>query len=122
MAMNDALNDREAHACSFKLGLSVQALEHTEQRARMFHVEPCAIVADKINAFSLFHPAADLNPRSFFSPGEFEGIGEKINDGLLEQSQIADAVGNLFELQLHLAIGLLGAQFVKHLADEAGKV
>src|ERR1051326_723834 len=87
----------------------------------MFHVEPSAIITDKINSFAFFQTTADMDTSIGFAASEFEGIGEKIDDDLLEQSQITKAVGQFIELKFNGSAGVLGAEVVKYFAEEIGE-
>ena len=61
MARYDPLHICKPYSCTFKLLLSMQSLEYSEESIRIFHVKPNAIVRDEEGVFVVLVFASDFD-------------------------------------------------------------
>ena len=88
MTMDDTLHNRQAHPCSFVLFGAVQALEDAEEFVYIRHIEAYAVVFDKIDVLPARLATADFDRSHLALAGKFEGIGQEVDQDLLEQGRI----------------------------------
>jgi len=88
VVLDDSLDGSQANAGSFEFILAMTALENAEEFARVFHVEPGAVVADEINHFLTLLERADFNLCWIPATGVFEGISHQIGKNLLDEAWI----------------------------------
>ena len=89
---------------------AVQALEDAEELADVLHVEAHAVVAHKVGTCS---PSCSSQPTSMWATlalaGELEGIGQQVDEDLLEQGGVGLAGRQVADDDLDLPPILLGA-------------
>src|SRR5882724_10825134 len=61
VSLDDAPGDCKPHACAVELGFGVHALEQSEQLARVFHVEPYAVVCDEVGIPAALAASTDFD-------------------------------------------------------------
>ena len=89
MFAHDPLHGRETYARSFEILGAVQALKHTEQFVRVFHVEAHPIIPHE----NRFPPGNHSFAHRDFGRGSgasiFHGICQQVGENLLDQAGIA---------------------------------
>ena len=99
MPVNDALDDGQTHAASFEVFLPMQPLKDGEQFVDIFHVEPDAVVLDRVNDRSPARLSSGIQPISIlrFLPilGVLEGIRKQIDPDELQEPVISQARGQV---------------------------
>src|ERR1700730_17420380 len=88
VALDNALDDRQAHASAFEILRAMQSLEYAEQLVGILHVEASAIVADKEDLFVGDFARTDLYDGVGAHACIFESIVDEVHEYLLEQCRI----------------------------------
>jgi hypothetical protein len=81
MTMDDALNSRQADAGPFERFGLVQTLEDAKQLVGIPHVETDSVVPDEHDRLVFLSSGASyLDLRLRTCPGEFDGVGDEIDE------------------------------------------
>ena len=120
--MYDPLNGGQADAGSLEFFEAVETLERAEELIGVSHVETGAVVADEIDALTLFVMSADRDLGVGLFGGEFPGIAEQICQGDAEQVGVRrrDKIG--LDLHMDAALPLASQGRVQHRARHFGDV
>src|SRR2546421_5170451 len=86
VAVDDALRDRQADAGAVIVLGAVQPLEHPKELVGVAHVEADAVVAHKIHGLPALRAPAHGDTRHVAVGGKLEGVGQQVDEDLLEQS------------------------------------
>src|SRR5213592_590472 len=80
--MKDALNQRQTHTRSLKFIFMMQALKDAKQFVSVFGIEANTIVLHVVDVFFALGAAAEFDPSAIAVAGEFNRVGEEINEYL----------------------------------------
>ena len=116
--MDDALHNGQAHPGSFVLFGAVQALEDAKELVCICHIEADPIVLDKIDVFPSNLATADFDHSDLALAGKFEGIGQQIDQDLLEQGGIGLTVRQCANAKVNVPLFLHGAKVVECLPHQ----
>src|SRR5205807_142648 len=95
---DDPVHDRQADSGALERLLRMQALKHAEEPVGVAHVEADAVVAHVIDDVGALTQRAHLDARVVPSGAELDGVRQQIDQHLLEQRAIREAVGELSDL------------------------
>ncbi len=70
VALDDAVNERQANARAGELVVRVQPLKHTKQPGRVPHVEACAVIPDEKDVRTISTLRSNLDRRTLPVAGE----------------------------------------------------
>src|SRR6185312_14895987 len=118
VALNDALDDRQAHARSFELRLRMQALEHAEQLARVLHLETDSVVTHEVEGLAAPALTIDLDDGRIALPRELECIGQQIHQHLLQQRAVRIAALEFSDSYVHAPACISRKQLVREAPHE----
>ena len=90
VAMDDALDGRQADTGSFELLGSVQALEHAEKLSGITHIETRTIIDDTIDCPAFDSLAIDQDMSGAATARIFDRVIDQIEKGLAQQGGIAE--------------------------------
>ena len=86
MALNDPLHDRQAHAGTLELIVTVQALKHSKQPVRILRIESSAVVSNDVFVFLRAPLGGRLRSHAdSLWLRELERVGQKIHQHLPQQ-------------------------------------
>src|ERR1035441_6086199 len=117
--VNDALDVRQADACSLELLLGVQALKHSEHLNSITRIEPRPVVADENNLLAVATGSATnfyLSLRA--SAGELHCIGDQINQHQAQQGTVGPHCGQRMDFPDNVALLRLGLSIAHYLLDQ----
>src|SRR3954463_5087537 len=89
VTLNNAPDVGEADADAFKLGRGMQSLKDAEQFAGILHVKTNAVVSNVHQPFGGLFLGGNFDASGLFGPGEFESVGNKVEECLAQQGGIA---------------------------------
>src|SRR4029077_19283505 len=84
VAMNNPLHNCQTYAGAFKFVRAMQSLEHTEKLVRVLHVEPGAVVGNKINVLSVLTLGANFDDGIAPIAGILDRVGKKVRPNLFQ--------------------------------------
>jgi len=99
VAVDNALNQCQAHASAFEFRVAVQALKHPEEFANERHVESDAIVLHVIGRLADTGLTTDFDDRSCLLSAEFNCVAKEIGEHLSQHGEIATRRRQRFEHQ-----------------------
>ena len=115
MPVNDAPHIGEPDTGALKLGLRMQALEHTEQLIRILHVEPHAVVANAAHGLAVTAGAGDIDRGHRAWMSVFHGVPEQIHEHQAQHAGIGPDLGQGLDVPDDLSIPRLFLQVLDHL-------
>src|SRR2546427_12833272 len=100
---NDPVDDRQADAGTFVVLGPVQPLKNAEKLVGITHVEPDAVVLDEKDRFHRagVRSGAVYDSCWFPPPRVLQGVADEVDEHLLEQDRLGQALGKLSDRQLH---------------------
>ena len=109
MPADDAFDDREARPGPLEVFLSVQALEHAEDRLSVLHVKTHAVVADVVHG-RVAALATHLDDCGVAIARELHRVAQQINDDATEECRVALGVSEIVDPPLDAALARFGAR------------
>ena len=106
MAMNDALDSRQADAASGEILRRVKPLESAEEFADIRHVETGAIIADEVDLLPILLRHAQLDPGLRLFLRELPRVAEQVLEYHLQQPRITLGRDPLRDYALDAALRL----------------
>src|SRR5947209_5640035 len=120
VAVDDALHDREAHSSACIVLGTVQPLEHPKEFVGVAHVEADTVVAHKVGALAALLARTYGDAGHIPVGGKLEGIGQQVDEDLLEQGGVGLAGREIVEGDVHAPPLLVRVHVREYLADEGG--
>ncbi|VCU71971.1 hypothetical protein PIGHUM_04063 [Pigmentiphaga humi] len=123
MALDDTAHVGQSDAGAFEFFHAMQALEHAEQLADIFHVETYAVVAYMHHMPAVARFGADLDDGGIAPTRVFHGVGQQVAHGQVDVGGIGEDRGQIGRYHpLDLAFLQVGRQFVANLRDRVSQV
>src|SRR5919109_1382637 len=88
MALHNTLRERESYPRPFVLLAAVQPLEHAKKLGRILHLEPHAVIPDKIHLLALPLVTAHLDARYRSLAGKLQRVAQQDCPSLLQQCRV----------------------------------
>src|SRR5688572_17457449 len=95
MTLDDTADKRKTDAGAREVLDPMQPLERAEEFVRVARIKARAIVSNKIDMFAVLGKTTDLDQGIFLFPREFERIANKVNEYLLQEERVANALREL---------------------------
>src|SRR5258707_14868901 len=98
VTQDDSMHDGESNAGAFEFVLVMEALEHSEELARVSHVKADTVVAHNNYLFRFVGVGADFNPRRVAGARVFERVGKQVVQHHAEHGRVALDLGKSADL------------------------
>src|SRR5689334_12265955 len=108
MEVNNSLHGRQSHTAAGKFRRLVQALEYAEKRMGISHVEPHAVVPDKICGTRTVRCCSDFHHRFSLTYCKFYRVLHQVRKHNLEQPWISIRRNSRLDLESNPTVGMHG--------------
>src|SRR5690606_8517757 len=103
VASSYALDQRQSDAGPRELLRRMQSLEDPEDLVDVAHVEACAVVLHEVRDLATLVRGADLDPRPVGVGAELDGVGQQVDEELLDEVRITVSGRQVADDELDLA-------------------
>src|SRR5688572_7741343 len=117
MLAHDALDDGQADTTALEFEVHMEAMERSKELARAFHGEANPIVAD-VKGTAARRGLIDFDDRDRLPARIFQGVGQQVQNDLVDQTGIAVSRGQMADTPLDLTALGLRFEFGDSLLDD----
>lgn len=116
--------DDPTHVCqtdtgTFEILLPMQSLKHSKEFICVVHIKANTVVADKDHGFIIaFFLASDLDVCNFSSSGEFQSVGDQIDQHNTQQGAVTINQRQSRDLPLDIPVSYILSGFMNDILDQ----